>query len=125
MQDDLGTAPHVVVVEDEALVRDTIAEVLAEDGLRVTALGSGEALLALLPTLAAAPAVLVIDVKLGGGLDGFEAARLARERFAGLPVIHVSGDLRPLVRLSGRDDLALLKPFTGDTLLRVVRGVIG
>ena len=120
-----GAARHVVVVEDEALVRDTIAEVLTDDGLRVTALASGEALLALLGTLPAPPAVLVLDVNLGGGLGGFEVARLVRERWAALPVIYVSGDLRPLVRLSGRNDLALLKPFTRETLLQVVRGVIG
>ena len=125
MQADPAALRHVLVVEDEDMVRDTIAEVLTDDGLRVTALASGEALVELLPSLEEAPAALVIDVKLGDGIGGFEAARLARERFANLPVIYVSGDLRPLVRSSGRNDLALLKPFTRETLLQVVHGLIG
>ncbi len=125
MAGDQGPPRHVLLVEDDGPVRDTIAEVLAGEGLRVTALASGEALLELLPTLDAPPAALILDVRLGNGVSGFEAARLARERLGEVPVIYVSGDLRPLVHLSGRHDLALLKPFTPETLLRVVRGVIG
>lgn len=111
---------HVIVVEDDALVRGTIEEILAEEDIDVTSLDSGAALIGLISSLEQAPLALITDVKLGGAIDGFEAAQRLRERFDGLPVIFVSGDLRSLVRLSGPHDLCLMKPFSAEVLVTLL-----
>ena len=116
----LAAPRHVILVEDEMVVREVISEILADDGIEVTATRSGEELLPLLPGLHPPPAALITDVKLGTGMGGFEVAQVMRELWPDLPVVFVSADLRPLVRLSGRNDLCLMKPFTADVLLKLV-----
>ncbi|MFC0408428.1 response regulator [Roseomonas elaeocarpi] len=123
MPDDAAATPparHILLVEDEAVVRDVIAEILSDDGMVVSAYPSAESLLRWMPTATERPHAMILDVLLGPGLDGFALAAQVRERWPGLPVIFVSGDLRPLVRLSGRNDLCLMKPFTADVLLHLV-----
>ena len=56
-------------------------------------------------------------------MGGFDVARAVREMWPDLPVVFVSGDLRPLVKLSGRNDLCLMKPFTADVLLKLVHNL--
>ena len=111
---------HILLLEDEAVVRDVIAEILSDDGMVVSAHASAESLLRWLPTATERPHAMILDVMLGPGLDGFGVAAQVRERWPDLPVIFVSGDLRPLVRLSGRNDLCLMKPFTAEVLLHLV-----
>src|SRR5262245_51396032 len=62
-------AAHILIVDDEPLIRDTLAEYLGQEGFAITACGDGEQALA----LAAAQSfdVALCDVQLPG-LDGIE-----------------------------------------------------
>jgi len=111
---------RIMVVEDEDVVRDVIADILTEDGMEVTAYASAGAFLEELPGAGSRPDAMILDVRLGPGLDGFALAAQVREKWPELPIIFVSGDLRPLVHLSGRNDLCLMKPFTAEVLLHLV-----
>ena len=80
-------AGHVLLVDDEAPVRDATAEMLRSLGLTVTTASSGEEALAMLD---ARVDYLVTD-HLMPGMRGADLARAALERRPGLKVLVVSG----------------------------------
>jgi PAS domain S-box-containing protein len=84
-----GGGQHVLLVEDEEMLRSLTREVLEEAGYTVSDCGEGtEALL----LLAAddRPDILVTDVGLPG-MDGRRLAHAARERLPDLPVLFITG----------------------------------
>jgi len=74
---------RAMVADDEDLVRSLLAEVLADEGFEVIEAGCGDEALALLDQVAPLD-LLVTDVHMPGGADGYEVARQARARCAGL-----------------------------------------
>ena len=84
-------APIVLVVEDEALVRVLVIEVLEERGYQVHAAGTAEAALELLRGHCQDVDVLLTDINLGAGENGLELARKARSMCPGIRVIYVTG----------------------------------
>ena len=113
---------HVLVVDDNADMRDYLKRLLAGDGWRVTDVASAEA--ALDEFGAAAPDVLVADVMLPG-MDGF--GLVGAVRAAGhleVPVILLSARAGKEAIAEGLDQGAddyLVKPFTPAELLGRVR----
>lgn len=88
----------VLVVEDEALVQMVAVDLLEEHGFRVrTAFNASEAM-KLLQANDGFHAVFT-DIDLGGGLDGFELARLAREVSPRLVVVYASGRPQDTTRM--------------------------
>jgi signal transduction histidine kinase/DNA-binding response OmpR family regulator len=83
------TAP-VLVVDDDAAVRELIRRALERDGLRVVEAEHGRAALAVIQR--EAPSLILLDL-LMPEMDGFEFLRLLRQREAWrrLPVIIVTG----------------------------------
>jgi DNA-binding NarL/FixJ family response regulator len=115
--------PVVLLVEDEALVRLTLGEMLEDSGFRVLAVVSPEEALDVLghvPNIRA----LVTDVELSSrDMNGFGLARKVGEEY-GLPVVVLSGRAGPEL-----DDLTsgvhfIAKPVHQATLARLVRDVI-
>ncbi len=62
--------PHIVIADDEARFRETIAKILEHKGFVVTLVGSGDQVLELLQTIN--PDVILLDVRMPG-LNGDEA----------------------------------------------------
>ncbi|WP_176556338.1 hybrid sensor histidine kinase/response regulator [Rubellimicrobium rubrum] len=79
----------VLLVDDEDLVRATVADMLADLGYSVTEAGSAEAALRLLDQ-GLAPDLLVTD-HLMPGLTGTELAHTVRQQRPSLPVLIISG----------------------------------
>jgi CheY-like chemotaxis protein len=80
---------RLLLVEDEFLIREMVAEDLSEQGFSVCAVSNaGDALSHL---ASAAVDVLFTDVNLPGGMDGMALARRAREINPDLPVVYASG----------------------------------
>jgi two-component system, response regulator PdtaR len=79
---------HVLLVEDEFLISEWVAESLEEQGFSVlTVSNAADAL----KYLASDPVdVLFTDINLPGGMDGAALARRAREMLPHLPVIYAS-----------------------------------
>ena len=69
---------HVMLVDDESIVRQGLRVLIdGEDGISVVGeAGDGEAAVA--EVLRCQPDVVVMDVRLGPGIDGIEACRLVR-----------------------------------------------
>lgn len=116
----------VLVVEDEATVRDLAATVLRDHGFDVIAAASAEEALASVEAEAATVSVLVTDVSLPS-IDGITLARLVRERCPSAHLIVTSGvgeeGLRE--RLDGEAAAMLLaKPYRLRHLVEAVSGLL-
>lgn len=85
---------RVLLVEDEFLISEWVAESLTEQGFTVHAVANAADALRYLD---AAPVdVLFTDVNLPGGVDGTTLARRAREALPDLPVVYTSGGVNVL-----------------------------
>ena len=113
----------ILVVEDEPLVRMFLSDFLDEAGFKVfEAVNADEAV----SILQARPDIqaVVTDVEMPtGSMNGFELARVVRERWSGVGLVITSGRERP-----GPDDLPddvafLAKPYLPATVITVIRQV--
>jgi PAS domain S-box-containing protein len=88
-----GQGEHILLVEDDVLLRQTMADALRGRGYAVTTAGDGEQALQLLddPQNATRYALLFTDVVMPGRLNGVELALAARERRPALPVLFATG----------------------------------
>lgn len=82
--------PLLLVVEDEPLVRELIVLELEDAGYDVAEAEDGPTALAI---LAREPgvALLFTDIRLPGGMTGWDIAERARDLRPGLPVIYTTG----------------------------------
>jgi CheY-like chemotaxis protein len=114
------TAPiRILVVEDEFLIAEWVAQSLSEQGFAVkTVANAGDAL----RHLASAPVdVLFTDINLPGGMDGAALARRARELLPHLPVIYASARvtmLDPEARVPGA--FIVPKPYEPERVGRLL-----
>ncbi len=108
----------VLLVEDDHLVRSCLTDLLIDSGLHVTPVSSAAE--ALDVDGMEAPSVLLADVRLGPGMNGFRLAAEARQRWPGIRCVLMSGD--PAVAQDGAEgpELFLAKPFRADELLQAV-----
>ncbi len=105
----------ILLVEDEADVRHIVAEILRRAGHVVhqaDGLAGAEALFDGLPSLD----LLLTDLVLPGG-NGLEVARRVRARYAGVPVLFMSGYSESVFAGGESVEHLLQKPFTSRTLL--------
>lgn len=118
-----GPTGHVLLVEDDATARQALAVVFIEQGFRVSTAGSTAE--ALGKARLDPPDVLVTDIGLGGGDDGWTLIRRLRDRTPGLPAVVLSG--KPVPDDDPRRALAdrlLTKPLTTGDAVRAVRGAL-
>ncbi len=91
-------ASRILVVEDEALIAEMMAEVLMEHGFEVKAVATAKDALQHL-TCGAPCDCLFTDINLPGGVDGATLAQLVRELRPDLPVVYASGAVRSIEQL--------------------------
>lgn len=116
--------PRILVVEDEFLIRLTIAEILGDEGFEVLEAEDGQQALALLGN--GGVDLLMTDVNLPGGLSGWAVADAARKRRADLPVVFVSGGARPPGgRIASPHDIFVQKPYAPADLVAIARRAVG
>jgi HD-like signal output (HDOD) protein/CheY-like chemotaxis protein len=116
--------PGVLVVEDDDLVRESVAHTLARHGFRPVPAASAEAALPHLSSRALVAAI--VDLRLPG-LDGHAVLDACRSAHPGLPVILMSGDptLDDALRaVRARADDLLCKPVAPPELVETLRRVL-
>ena len=112
----------ILVVEDELLVRQMIAEELRDAGFRVLDAGDGEA--AGMLNGAARIDLLFTDIRLPGRLDGWEIARLGRRARSALPVIYATGyTVDRAAEVEGA--IFLHKPYQPSQIVATIRKLLG
>jgi two-component system nitrogen regulation response regulator NtrX len=115
-------ASDVLVVDDEADIRDLVAGILSDEGYAVRTANDSESALAAIR--ARKPALLVLDIWMaGGGMDGLELLDHVKALDADLPVIMISGhgNIETAVSAIKRGAYEFLeKPFKSDRLVLIV-----
>ncbi len=112
-------APQVLLVDDEACVRQVTAEILSREGCRVETAADGIEAVERFRAHVREFDLVVLDLTMPG-LDGVGALKLIRELRADIRVLLMSGytDREPaLAALMNDTTLFLRKPFTRDQLV--------
>jgi len=114
---------HILVVDDEAHIRDVLEYALERDGYRVTSVGDGRS--ALEAHRVHQPALVVLDVMLPE-LDGLSVCREIRAH-AATPILFLSARAEEIDRVLGLElggDDYLTKPFSPRELIARVRAIL-
>lgn len=114
--------PTVYIVDDEALLRESLSLLLRTEDFRVVAYSSAEEFLESYVSINDAPACIVLDVRLCG-MSGLGLQKELAERNIRIPVIIVSGfgkiSMAVQAMRAGAVDF-LEKPFHRETLLATI-----
>jgi len=117
---------RVLVVEDEAEVREALSESLHLEGFNVESVVDGEEALKVLPELR--PHIILMDYRLPG-VSGVDVVRTIRKHheFNAIPIIMVTGldgeDEKVAALELGADDY-MVKPFSPKELSARIRAVL-
>ena len=125
-----GAGRTILLVGDEAEMRELTAETLTELGYRVVRAASGPAALRLLDEaddpICGHLNVLVTDIGLPGGLTGRQLADAVRERRPALPVLFITGHVVNALDLPLAPGMEVVgKPFTADVLAARIQAMLG
>lgn len=121
-----GRERTILLVEDEEGVRELTALVLRRSGFRVLTAPDGPQSLGIWEREKRNVELLVTDVVMPGGLDGFDLAEKLRQEKPELKVLYLSGYNRQFARLNPTDERSgfLAKPFSIDELKNLARSLI-
>jgi DNA-binding response OmpR family regulator len=115
--------PHVLALDDDAAIRDLIADYLSQNDLRITTVGTGKDFDAVMARETVD--MVVLDVRLQGE-DGMQIARRLREKSA-IPILMLTGRAEEADRVMGLElgaDDYLTKPFSPRELLARIRTIL-
>ena len=109
----------VLVVEDEPLILEVVADELSDAGFDVIQASSGEEAAAILAAQSSLD-LLLTDIRLPGGIDGWGVAEHARQRFADVPVIYVTGySGTPARQVPG--SVLIMKPYRPAAIVKAAQ----
>ncbi|MBI3564089.1 MAG: response regulator [Elusimicrobia bacterium] len=119
-------APHVVIVDDDILVRETVRLSLEHEGFHVRAVEDGATALNLI--LAERPDLVILDLYMGP-VDGREIARALKSTpaTARVPIVFFSGSNEAVDVVTGLDAGAadyIAKPIDGEVLVNKIRSIL-
>jgi DNA-binding response OmpR family regulator len=119
----LDTVQTILVIEDEDAVRSLLRTLLRLAGYEALSCQDGDEAVDLMDARGGAIQLLITDVNLGTGMDGFEAAQALRSRMPSLKVLYMSGEEEAdrIAERSVANERFLLKPFTPRSFTETVR----
>jgi CheY-like chemotaxis protein len=117
----LGDLLVVLVVEDDAPVQTSVEDALTDGGFEPAIAASGEEAVTLLKGIKGKYRALVTDIQLRGVMDGWEAARRAREIDPEFPIVYMTGGNAADWPSRGvPNSILLTKPFAPAQLVTAV-----
>jgi FixJ family two-component response regulator len=125
LNDDSSSLGHVVLIDDDASVRRSLATLLERSGYQVVLYASADAFLE--NPVVPSPAVIVVDMRMPGTTGVALQAQL-QTLAKHVPVVFVSGDSRPEEIIAAMKQGAvdfLLKPFTAQSMLDAIARAMG
>ena len=118
------TRPLILVVEDEALVRMTLVDVLEAAGFKVIEAAHADEALRVLSAVSGIHAV-VTDIEMPrGSINGFELARRVRSDRQDIGILIASGRAAPTAGDLPEGALFLGKPVHPETLVRLLKTLL-
>jgi CheY-like chemotaxis protein len=118
-----GDRRSVLLVEDEVLVRLSIAEELRQEGVTVLEAANADEASTVLHTHSEWVGVLLTDIQMPGSMDGLALIRLVRERYPDTRIIVLSGtNPKTLEGISA--DAVIAKPHSGPRLIRQIKELL-
>jgi CheY-like chemotaxis protein len=114
----------ILVVEDDNAILSLIQEVLGDEGYRVLSAMNGKE--GLEQTRSQAPDLVISDLMMPI-LNGIDMARTLRAdpRYQRLPLVAISGALKPDAALNALFSAFLAKPFSLGDLVTLVEQMLG
>ncbi|OYX67819.1 MAG: response regulator [Caulobacter sp. 32-67-35] len=111
----------LLLIEDEVLIIDVLADALTDSGYEVVKAQNGTEALAEIEADASRFRAIITDIKLGSGPNGWEIAQRAREIVAQMPIVYMSGDSSHEWSSKGvPGSVVLAKPFATGQLVTAV-----
>jgi DNA-binding response OmpR family regulator len=120
-----ASALDILLVDDDAPLRDMLARSFEREGHRITAVGDGDA--AVTEATRNQFDVVLLDVALGAGLTGYDVARTLRERRNVVPIIMLTAldsEADAVQGLEAGADDYVTKPFGLAELRSRIRAVL-
>ncbi len=117
----------ILIIEDEAELRELLEVVLEEEGHFPVSAPDGAAALALLDHGGVAPELILADYNLPNGMDGLTVAAKIRERFhRQIPVVVLTGDIstETLRRIASQDCVQLNKPVKAIDVTQAIQRLL-
>jgi len=115
---------RILVVDDDPRLVRLVREVLTAAGFEVVACSNGEN--AIEEVAVEQPDLILLDIILAAGIDGYQVARRVRE-FSAVPIIMLTAKVTETDMLTGFEagaDDYITKPFSSKELLARVRAVL-
>lgn len=114
----------ILIIEDEPKVVNLVREVLAGAGYEVSAALTAEN--GIERAALDQPALVILDIRLGGAMDGYEVSRRLRE-FSDMPILFLTARAREGDVLRGFEaggDDYMIKPFSSKELLMRICAIL-
>jgi len=108
----------VLVVEDEVLIREVVAEELQEAGFTVVVARHADQAIAILEARQDINLVFT-DIDMPGSMDGLKLAAAVRDRWPPVHIIITTGKVRPLEIPANA--LFIPKPYVGRVVVAAMR----
>ena len=119
---ELAHGTHLLLVEDDKDIRETLAEILVEEGYQVRAAKDGREALRSLDSAEQLPALILLDLMMPV-MDGWKFREEQRKNaaWADIPIVVISADGRVADRLDSIDAAAYVrKPLDIEELVEVI-----
>jgi len=111
--------PVILVVEDEVLIRISVSDFLRNEGFTVIEAGDAREALSMLRAHADIALVLT-DINMSGVMEGLDLIRKIRQSYPAIKVIAASA-----YRITEPVEAAVIKPYSLESLLTVIKSVLG
>jgi DNA-binding response OmpR family regulator len=120
------TATVVLLLsEDDPILRGVLEITLIDAGFIIVIASNGTEALAELDADATRFRMVITDIKLGSGPDGWKVSRRARELVSEMPIIYMSGDSAQDWSSKGvPSSLMIAKPFAPAQLITAISTLI-
>jgi CheY-like chemotaxis protein len=119
-----GEIAAVLVVEDEVLIRMSIADSIADGGFTVYEAANADQAIHLLETHPDIR-VLFTDIDMPGSMDGLRLAEAVRDRWPPVKIVITSGHVTIGVDQLPADNHFFAKPYDADKVVRTLRELVG
>jgi DNA-binding response OmpR family regulator len=117
--------PSVLVIEDEYFLQADLEQALNDAGFGTEIVSSGEQALTLLIGGTISVGALITDVRLQGGMSGWDVARRIREKEPSFPVIYVTA--APVEEWASQgvpNSILISKPFAPAQLVTALSNLL-